>query len=283
MVNDEGDRVRALVEHADGPVVVLDDERRVVASNIGLAPGRRVRDLDDVLVLYVGGLPELSAYQELRAGFTAAVSHELRTPLARLLVLLENATLRGADVGELVEQARQEIQQARDLIDDVLFLGELETGREVVSLGRTRALAIVEEVLAAYVDRAEHAEVRLVAVGGSEVELPLRPRMIRVIVENLVANAVRYAGPGSTCTVTVSQEASSPLLVVSDDGAGVARADLERLFERFYRADQARTTRGTGLGLAIVKHVVTSAGGTVEARGAPGKGLEIVCRFPAVG
>jgi len=181
VVNDEGDRVRALVEHADGPVVVLDDERRVVASNIGLAPGRRVGDLDDVLVLYVGGLPELSAYQELRAGFTAAVSHELRTPLARLLVLLENATLRGADVGELVEQARQEIQQARDLIDDVLFLGELETGREVVSLGRTRALAIVEEVLAAYVDRAEHAEVRLVAVGGSEVELPLRPRMIRVI------------------------------------------------------------------------------------------------------
>ena len=97
--------------------------------------------------------------------------------------------------------------------------------------------------------------------------------------ESRVANAVRYAGPGSTCTVTVSQEASSPLLVVSDDGAGVARADLERLFERFYRADQARTTRGTGLGLAIVKHVVTSAGGTVEARGAPGKGLEIVCRF----
>jgi signal transduction histidine kinase len=280
VVNDEGDRVRTLVEHAGGPVVVLDDERRVVASNIGLPPGRRVGDLDDALVLYVGGLPELSAYQELRAGFTAAVSHELRTPLARLLVLLENATLRGADVGDLVEQARQEIQQARDLIDDVLFLGELETGREVVSLGRTRALPIVEEVLAGYADRAEHAEVRLVSVGGPDVELPLRPRMIRVVVENLVANAVRYAGPDSTCTVTVTQEASSPLLVVSDDGVGVSRADLERLFERFYRADQARTTRGTGLGLAIVKHVVTSAGGTVDARGAPRKGLEIVCRFP---
>jgi signal transduction histidine kinase len=70
------------------------------------------------------------------------------------------------------------------------------------------------------------------------------------------------------------------MLVVADDGAGVSGVDLERLFERFYRADQARTTRGTGLGLAIVKHVVTSAGGTVEARGRPGKGLEIVCRFP---
>jgi signal transduction histidine kinase len=283
VVNEDGDRVRVLVENAGVPVVVLDDERRVVASNVGLAPGRRMGDVDDALVLFVGSLPELSAYQELRAGFTAAVSHELRTPLARLLVLLENATLHGADVGELVDQARQEIQLARELIDDVLFLGELETGREVVSLGHTRALPIVEEVLAAYADRSEHAEVRLVASGGSEIELPLRPRMIRVVVENLVANSIRYAGPDSTCTVTVTQEASSPLLVVSDNGAGVSPGDLDRLFERFYRADQARTTRGTGLGLAIVKHVVTAAGGTVEARGAPGSGLEIVCRFPPAG
>ena len=280
MVNSEAERVLALVEAAADRVVVLDHERRVVASNVGLTPGRRVGDVDDALVLYLEALPALSAYQELRAGFTAAVSHELRTPLARLLVLLETATLPGADVPELVEQARQEIQQTRELIDDVLFLGELETGREVVSLGHTRALPIVEEVLAAYAERAEHAEVSLRAEGGPEVELPLRPRMLRVIAENLVQNAIRYAGPGSTCRVIVTQGDRHAVLVVADDGAGVREPDLPRLFERFYRADQARTSRGTGLGLAIVKHVVTAAGGTVEARGAPGKGLEIVCRFP---
>src|SRR5438876_7266186 len=97
-------------------------------------------------------MEEAQAYQALRVGFTAAVSHELRTPLARLLALLDSTTLPGADVDELVEQARQEVQQARDLIDDVLFLGELETGREIVSLGRTRALPIVEEIVAAYAD-----------------------------------------------------------------------------------------------------------------------------------
>jgi two-component system phosphate regulon sensor histidine kinase PhoR len=68
-------------------------------------------------------------------------------------------------------------------------------------------------------------------------------------------------------------------LTVSDDGVGVETRDLPRLFERFYRADPARTTRGTGLGLAIVKHIVSSAGGTVEARGAPGRGLVVTCRF----
>ena len=103
--------------------------------------------------------------------------------------------------------------------------------------------------------------------------------MIRVIGENLIANAIRYAGPGSTCRIAVEQEGTRPRLVVADDGAGVDPRDLERLFERFYRADRARSSRGTGLGLAIVKHVVTAAGGTVEARGGPGRGLSIVCRF----
>jgi len=280
VVNDDIARVRALVGALDEPVVVLDSERRVVASNVGLPPGRRVGDVDDALVLFLGELPVLSAYEELRAGFTAAVSHELRTPLARMLVLLESATLPGANVDELVEQARQEIQQARELIDDVLFLGELETGREVVSLGRTVALPILEEVAHVYADRATNAEVKLVVTGGAEIELPLRPRMIRVVVENLVQNAIRYAGPGSTCRVSVEQEGAVAVLAVADDGSGVRESELPRLFERFYRADQARTSRGTGLGLAIVKHVVTSAGGTIEASSPPGRGLEIVCRFP---
>jgi signal transduction histidine kinase len=282
VVNEEAARARSLVETLDDPVIVLDSERRLVAASPAAAealgdatPGRRVgEETRGALVLFVGALPELFAYEELRAGFTAAVSHELRTPLARLLVLLESASLPGAKVDELVDQARGEVEQARDLIDDVLFLGELETGREVVSLGRTRALPVVEEVIASFADRAEHAEVRLV-LHGADIELPLRPRMLRVIVENLVANAIRYSGPGTTATITLSEQS----LVVSDDGAGVRQEDLPRLFERFYRADEARSSRGTGLGLAIVKHIVTSAGGTVEARGAPGRGLEIICRF----
>jgi signal transduction histidine kinase len=280
VVNGDIARVQALVGALDQPVIVLDGERRVVASNVGLPAGRRVGDADDALVLFLGELPVLSAYEELRAGFTAAVSHELRTPLARLLVLLESATLPGAHVDDLVEQARQEIQEARELIDDVLFLGELETGREVVSLGRTVALPILEEVARAYADRAEDAGVEIVVTGGAEIELPLRPRMIRVVVENLVQNAIRYAGPDSTCRVSVEREGPAAVLAVVDDGPGVRESELPRLFERFYRADQARTSRGTGLGLAIVKHVVTSAGGTVEASSSPGRGLEIVCRFP---
>jgi two-component system, OmpR family, phosphate regulon sensor histidine kinase PhoR len=285
-------RAEAVAANSSEPVVILDSERRVVAANeraartvSGLEPGRRLGEElraahPELLVLFLESPPELPAYQELRQGFTAAVSHELRTPLARLLVLLESATLPGADVDELMEQARQEVEQARELIDDVLFLGELETGREVVSLGRTRGKPVVEEVVASFRERANHAEVALEVRADGRVELPLRPRMLRVVVENLLANAIRYAGPGTTCTVELTNPAEGPALTVSDDGKGVDAADLPRLFERFYRGDQARTSRGTGLGLAIVKHVVTAAGGEVEATSEPGKGLEIRARFP---
>ena len=274
------------------PIVVLDSERRVVAASDaaasalgGVEPGRRIGEEltaahPDLLVLFLESPPELPAYQELRAGFTAAVSHELRTPLARLLVLLESATLPGSDVGELMEQARQEVEQARELIDDVLFLGELETGREVVSLGRTLAQPIVEEVVASFAERANHAEVTIEVRADDRVELPLRPRMLRVVLENLLANAIRYAGPGTTSVVEVSEATDGPQLSVSDDGKGVDAVDLPRLFERFYRGDQARTSRGTGLGLAIVKHVVTAAGGEIEATSEPGRGLEIQAQFP---
>ncbi|HZT53199.1 MAG TPA: ATP-binding protein [Gaiellaceae bacterium] len=294
MVNGEqARRARALAAASDDALVVLDSERRLLAASAaaarrlpGLEPGSRVGEEalaaePDVLVLFLASPPELSAYEELRAGFTAAVSHELRTPLARLLALLETAALPDAEVGELVAQAREEVRQAGELIDDVLFLGELETGREIVSLGETPVQPVVEEVVASLHERADHAQVALEVRLDGGVALPVRRRMLRVVLENLVANAIRYAGPGSTCRIEVTRSAEGVSLAVADDGKGVSAADLPRLFERFYRGDQARTSRGTGLGLAIVKHVVTAAGGEIEARSAPGRGLEVSARFPS--
>jgi signal transduction histidine kinase len=110
-----------------------------------------------------------------------------------------------------------------------------------------------------------------------DVEIPLRRRMLQIVVENLAANSIRYAGPGATLLLA----ARPGELEVSDDGRGVDDAEIPRLFERFYRSDRARASRGTGLGLAIVKHVIASAGGRVEASGGPGRGLRVVCSFPA--
>jgi signal transduction histidine kinase len=219
------------------------------------------------------------SFDELRTGFTAAVSHELRTPLARILALLDSVDLPGADVHDLVEQARAEVENAGLLIDEILFLSELESGKEVVSLGHTNALPVLEDVVREHHDAGVRAGIELAAEGDPLVDVPLRPRMLRMIAENLTENAIRYAGHGSRFTLSIQRSGDFSVLTAADDGAGAE--SLERLFERFYRGDAARTTRGTGLGLAIVKHVVAAAGGEVEASGARGHGLRVRCTFPA--
>ena len=221
------------------------------------------------------------SFDELRTGFTAAVSHELRTPLARILALLDSADLPGADVHELIDQAKAEVENAGALIDEILFLSELESGKEVVSLGHTAALPVLREVIDGLDDAAARAGVTIGVEGDDSVEIPLRPRMLRVVGENLAENAIRYAGHGAQFTFEVHRAGDFAVLTATDDGVGVAAENLPRLFERFYRADSARTSRGTGLGLAIVKHVVVAAGGDVEAEGDRGRGLRVRCTFPA--
>jgi signal transduction histidine kinase len=267
--------IDGLVEGEVLPVGVLSGERGLVPLVVPYeVEGRRER------LVYLSREGDLAAYEELRAGFTAAVSHELRTPLARLLALLETAALPGEDVGALVEQARGEVEQVRELIDEVLFLSELESGARVVALGAVPILPELEAVAAELADRAARAGVALTVEGDPSIELPLRPRMLRVIAQNLAENAIRYAGPGSTFTLAVERVGDEIVLRGADDGVGVSEAELGRLFERFFRADRARASRGTGLGLAIVKHIVTQSGGSVEARSSRGQGLAIRCTYP---
>ena len=301
-VEQETSAERALLEYGELIALVLDDGGtliqassrarelfpalelgREVPESVELANTRRVRYEQDGerRTLIVAPLVDQTAYEELRVGFTAAVSHELRTPLARLLMLLEKIERKPAEAIELSARARHEVEEMDELLNDVLFLSELESGREVVSLGTTAAAPVLEQVVQELSERADLAGVKLRVEGERGLELPLRPRMLAVIGRNLATNAIRYAGVGAVCTLAVGQTPDGGAeLVVADDGTGVAVEHLPRLFERFYRADKARTSRGTGLGLAIVKHVVVSAGGRVSASGAPGEGLTVRCSFP---
>src|SRR5919198_699818 len=174
-------RGRAAVEESREIMVVLDEGGRVLAASrrarealpdlrlghplpaSALSERRAVEVPYDALgtketLVYLSEPAENAAYDELRAGFTAAVSHELRTPLARLLSLLETASLPGEDPHELIERARREVEQIGELIDDVLFLSELETGRQVVALGATPLRARAEEVTAALAESADRAD-----------------------------------------------------------------------------------------------------------------------------
>src|SRR6188472_623444 len=186
-------RGRTLLEESREAVVVLDDADRVIGASrrarqsidglreggpipegllsgdAGIVPlvvpydvgGRRER------LVYLSRSGDLTAYEELRTGFTAAVSHELRTPLARLLSLLEMATLPGEDIHALVDRARNEVESARELIDEVLFLSELESGGRVVSLGPVSVRPELDIAATELEERASRAGVEL-RVGGED-------------------------------------------------------------------------------------------------------------------
>ncbi|MGA9761589.1 MAG: ATP-binding protein [Gaiellaceae bacterium] len=296
------DMARALLEYGELVAFVLDAEKKLVEASSrarelfeGLEPGkelpatielanaRRTRywQGDERRTLIVAPLVDQEAYEELRIGFTAAVSHELRTPLARLLMLLEAIERKPSEAAQISIQAQREVERMDELLNDVLFLSELESGREVVSFGSAPAVPVLEQVVTELNGRADLAGVSLSVEGDPALELPLRPRMLAVVARNLVTNAIRYAGVGASCKLSVGTSSAGELeLIVSDNGIGVDAEHLPRLFERFYRADRARASKGSGLGLAIVKHVVAAAGGSVSANGAPGEGLTVRCSFP---
>src|SRR5262249_4076603 len=138
-------------------------------------------------------MEDARAYEGLRVGFTAAVSHELRPPLARLLVLIDSAALAGDDRDDLLAQAREQIEEMSELVDDILFLSELESGREVVSLGSTPVLPVLEEVRDRLAGSAERADVRIAVDADAAVQLPLRRRLLQGVGEKPAENAIRCA------------------------------------------------------------------------------------------
>ena len=232
-------------------------------------------------LVYVSSAGDVAAYEELRAGFTAAVSHELRTPLARLLALLESAALpgsgpagadrrcaRGGRPDPRAHRRRALRQRARERPGS--GRAGLDPGAAVLERRLRRARAGGR---ARGRPPARSTALRTSRSRSASGCCRSSPRTWRATRSATPATARRSPSRAATRTKRRGRPAE-------DDGVGVAEEDLPRLFERFYRSDRARASRGTGLGLAIVKHIVTAAGGTVDARSAAGAGLRIECRFP---
>jgi two-component system phosphate regulon sensor histidine kinase PhoR len=247
----------------------------------------QVGDGREALVFLIDA-SEAADYQELRSQFVANVSHELRTPLTGLRALLEALGDPGMDPEtrrDFTARASSETQRLDALISDILFLSELEASPGLPSSDRSDladAALITRETLEELA--AEHRVTVVVEVVGP-VWTPLNERMAQTIVRNLVENAIKYAGHGSTATTTVRAEHGHAVLVVADDGAGIPDRHLAHVFERFYRADPSRSKRlgGTGLGLSIVKHIAERFGGSASVAAREGYGTTITVTLPLAG
>lgn len=240
-------------------------------------------------LLVLHDITELRRLEKVRAEFVANVSHELRTPLTAikgyLETVLDETKLESDTHRRFLEIANSHAERMGRLINDLLNLSDIETGKVVldpipISLG-----AFLQDVSAMFEKDAAKKDVRLVHQVPPDLWVQAdRDRLSQILV-NLVDNAVKYTPKGGTVSFLAEKTDTNQIrITVRDTGQGIPPNDLPRITERFYRVDKARAREegGTGLGLAIVKHLVQLHGGTLHIESEHGKGTTIEFLLPAV-
>jgi two-component system sensor histidine kinase SenX3 len=287
------DEIRALVRDARDRRVIREETlqiSRVPADPRGdaetLVMTVRVAPLDDhhVLVLIQDRTHE-QRVEQVRRDFVANVGHELKTPVGGLSLLAE-AVLDAKDDPAAVERfaSRMQVESRRlgRLVTDIVDLTRLQAADSLQSPTRIDIATVVREAVDA---TAVAAEARRIAI-DTRLEPGLTTfgdeDLLVTAVRNLVSNAVNYSEPGTRVAIRTGSRGDDVEIVVADRGRGIPPAEQERIFERFYRIDPARSraTGGTGLGLAIVKHVCSIHGGTVSVWSQEGRGATFTIRLP---
>lgn len=240
---------------------------------------------EDSILLLADDRTEITRTEEIRNDFVANVSHELKTPVGAISLLaeaLEDAAEDQEAVRRFAHRMHKEAARLAALVQDIIELSRL-TGTDVVLKGQP---VNVDAVVAEAVDRnkltAEAKRIGIV-VGGS-VANPVHgdAGLLMTAFRNLIDNAIRYSPNGATVGVGLRSREGLACIAVTDQGPGITPEEQERIFERFYRLDSARSrqTGGTGLGLSIVRHVVSNHGGEVTVWSHPGQGSTFTIRLP---
>ncbi|KAA2264870.1 sensor histidine kinase [Solihabitans fulvus] len=221
-----------------------------------------------------------------RRDFVANVSHELKTPVGAMALLAE-AVLDAADDPEHVrrfsDKILREATRLGQLVTELIALSRLQGAEKLPELNTVEVDAVVREALSRSRLAAEAAGIEIATDGPSELLVEGDRTLLVTALSNLLDNAVAYSPPGSPVSISRRLNGRYVEIAVTDRGIGIAEDQQQRVFERFYRVDKARSraTGGTGLGLAIVKHVAANHGGGVKLWSQPGTGSTFTLRIPA--
>jgi two-component system sensor histidine kinase SenX3 len=235
-------------------------------------------------VAFTRDVSEARRVENVRRDFVANVSHELKTPIGALGLLAETmaSTEDAAVVQQLADRVVREADRLSRIVDDLLDLSQIEA-QEAPLRAPTPVRVLLQESIDLVQVAADLAEVPLVvAPEPPDLEVSCDRRQMRSALVNLLDNAIKYSGPRQPVEVGAHVDHDRIALTVRDHGIGIPTRDLERIFERFYRVDRARSreTGGTGLGLAIVRHVAQAHGGDVTVESREGEGSLFTLHLP---
>ncbi len=279
----------------DGEIrqVELDLPRRGTGRGEALAVSARVAPLGSRLVLLlVEDLTEARRIEAVRRDFVANVSHELKTPVGALSLLSE-AVMDASDDPEAVERfagrMQNEATRLTNLVQELIDLSRVQNDNPLEDAEPVRVDELVAEAMDRCRQQAGAKQITMAVGGAADLHVWGNRGQLAAALGNLVENAVNYS-PARTRVGIAGRRVSAPggdliEIAVTDQGIGISEKDRDRVFERFYRVDPARSraTGGTGLGLAIVKHVAASHGGEVTVWSAEGQGSTFTLRLPEAG
>ncbi len=267
-------------------IEVFDPIHRVVSISATPILTERQQKMGGIIILQ--DVTEIRKLEQMRKDFVANVSHELKTPLTSIQGFVETLKAGAAEQKEIRDRFLDilDIESSRlsTLIDDLLVLSDIENRAYIACRDKIDALKSVQEVVEMLSELAQRNGITVTVI--STDVLPLvegNPGWFKQMVINLVDNAIKYTQRNGAVNIALSSGSGTLEVRVSDTGIGIEPEHLDRLFERFYRVDKARSREvgGTGLGLAIVKHIVIAFGGQIQVRSKIGQGTEFIVQLPA--
>jgi two-component system, OmpR family, phosphate regulon sensor histidine kinase PhoR len=245
-------------------------------------------EITGALILF-HDITELKKMDQVRRDFVANVSHELRTPLSILRgyieTLLDSPKTARAERTRILRVMERHSDRLELLVEDLLTLAELESGDPHLQMGAVDLSTFLAEIVRDWEKKLTSKKLNIVVdVPSESSQICVDRTRLQEALYNLLDNAVKYSRNRGEIRLSARQRYGETELIISDQGIGISKEDLPRIFERFYRADKARSpdkVRGTGLGLAIVKHIAQLHGGRVEAESELEKGTTIRVILPS--
>jgi two-component system sensor histidine kinase SenX3 len=264
--------------------------RRPTQGRSGLSVRGQVRLLTEedrrFAVIFVYDESEVARMEATRRDFVANVSHELKTPVGAMGVLAE-ALLESVDDPETVrrfgEKVHAESKRLANMVSELIELSRLQGAERLPDLEAVDVDSVVAEALTRSKVAADNADIAIATDAPNGYRVLGDQTLLVTALANLVSNAINYSPAGSPVSISRRRRGGNIEIAVTDRGIGIAREDQERVFERFFRVDKARSraTGGTGLGLAIVKHVAANHNGSIRLWSQPGTGSTFTLSIPA--
>ena len=230
-------------------------------------------------------LTELRNLQTMRRELIGNISHDLRTPIAGIKAMVETLQDTAIDDKQValdfLTRINGEVDRLTQMVTELTELSHIETGKAELRRVPTNLNYLIEEVVGQMRPQAESKPVTITTDFNSNLPvIKVDKDRIRQTLTNLVHNAIKFNNPGGKVTITTTFHNESAIVSMSDTGIGISKEDLPHIFERFYKADKARSQGGSGLGLAIAKHTIQAHGGNISVKSEEGKGTTITFDLP---